>query len=1026
MTNTTSKSPIKAVGLSISQCILAIAEGYIPSGAVSKIVGDTMFEDIDAMWQEYSQKCWSGCMLRAHRVFLQLAGQKRIDQPRLRNEEPPDSSAGIWLVGNRQLDTAGLKELLDLSSAFLDMMPANRDELIEALPPDVIATIRDGILNGRLKSLMPDLEQNSTGKTREEIAQTIRGRLREYFTPAPEFMPIDIYPDLLSILQPFIWNRAASNSPATWRQRFRLMEAGIAVLFFVAFALLLLSGFLDGLENRTLDWRYRARPTQEAQAKIALVLLTDECLARLGSWPLSRTLYATVIDRLASEGAKAIAIDIIFEDVSTADPAGDRAFADSCARFGGVVLPLVFSELQAFEDPASPPVLVEEIRPPFKELADVAGGFGYINADFDYLNPDGVIQKTFLAHRYEDQWIPNFPLAVAERVLGKKAEIGEQGVTIGGRRIPLIDLPPWKPAKSSWHGATGKAVYLNYLGERMKEPFETFAFADIVEGKYDPAVFRDAVVFIGPSAVGLGDLQLTPHGLKPGVITHANLLENILASNYLRAPSISSQLGLVGLFALVTFGVLCWEGAFLASTLALSAFLTGYAALCFLVFSRQGLVLPMTIPLLLSGLLYVVVRFAQLIANLQRANAVLTDQNTRLDQQVRELMALHAAGSRFPSILEMSVLSNEVIGKFCELWRADAGLLVYFEPQTGKAQPLGQVAGLRGESYIQEYRNELADDLKLVSDNKRQLRRKTSHLYTTYLPLLVGSRCWGAVCLHEPPSGGPARQSEYFWTTLLGISGTALENARLYEMAREVSLARQVQDNFLPKKPLELNGYRVFGHSRPATQLGGDYFDYFIVDDKYLIVLIADVMGHGVPAALGMTIVKTSVLQRAKEGFSIEALVNTINDTLMNSQERRLMVTAQFIVIDTIRNESVIYHRGHVYPFRRDTNGTWSQQRCAIAPPLGVRKQAPSPGTPVDILPGERWMFYTDGLYESLGEGDESEMKIAALQSYLGTRPLIPITEACADILDHHPSFLTGQPQPDDYTVLLLERESAE
>jgi len=831
---------------------------------------------------------------------------------------------------------------------------------------------------------------------------------------------------VLSILRSFIRTRMAGDSSATWGTRFRFMEAGFAILFFVTFAILLSSGSLDGLENRTLDWRYRARTTQETKSKIMLVLLTDECLTRMGSWPLSRSLYSTVIDRLASAGARTVALDIILEDVSTADPAGDRAFIDSCARSGNVVLPLVFSELQAYEDPASPPILIEEVRPPFKELADVAGGFGYINVDFDYLNPDGVIQKTFLAHRFEDQWIPNFPLAVAERVLGQKAEIGENGVAIGGRRIPLIDLPPWKPVKNSWHAATGKAVYINYLGERLKEPFETFAFADIVEGKFDPAAFHDAVVFVGPSAVGLGDLQLSPHGLKPGVITHANLLENILSSNFLQAPSIVSQLGLVGLFALLTFGILCWEGAFLASTSMLSVLLIGYVALCYLVFSRQGLVLPMTIPFLLSVSLYVVVRFAQLIANLRQANAILTDQNIRLDQQVRELTALHEAGSRFPAILEMNVLSNEVIGKFCELWRADAGLLVYFEPQTGKVQPLGQVAGPRGEIYIQEYRTELADELKIVFDGKRQLRRKDSHLYTTYLPLLVGSRCWGAVCLHEPSSDDPARQSEYFWTTLLGISGTALENARLYEMAREVSLARQVQANFLPKKPLELNGYRVFGHSRPATQLGGDYFDYFIADDKYLVVLIADVMGHGVPAALGMTIVKTSVLQRVKEGFSIEMLVNTINDTLMNSQERRLMVTAQFTVIDTIRNESVIYHRGHVYPFRRTRDGAWSQHRCIVAPPLGVRKQAPSPGTPAEILPGERWMFYTDGLYESLGEGEESEMKIAALQTYLGTRPLVPITEACADILDHHPSFLTGQPQPDDYTVLLLERELAE
>ncbi|GEM_PF-1958933 len=825
-----------------------------------------------------------------------------------------------------------------------------------------------------------------------------------------------------------------ASEPGT--RRFRLLEVGIGTLFFGIFTALLLSGSLDGLENRTIDWRYRMRALQEPKAKIALVLITDDCLPQLGSWPISRSFYATLVDRLASAGAKTIAFDIMFEDLSSADPGGDAAFIESCRRFGRVLFPQVFYE--GYED-SSMTKLSENYSLPFDGLAESAAGFGYINADFEYLNPDGILQKTFLTHRFEDEWYRCYSLAIAEQVTGRRAAITDGGVTLGDTCIPLIDLPPWKPIKGLWHGGTGKAVYINFLGDRQREPFPTCKFSDLVRETALPAtfwdvfapsvsrdasIFRDAIVFVGPSAKGLGDLRITPHGLKPGVIVHANLLENILASNFLEAPSLATQVGLLVVFASFTFGVLCWEGAFVASTAVFAGMLSVYAGFCFLMFSGWRLVLPMTIPLLMSVVQYVVVRFVQLITNLKRANAILSEQNIKLDQKVRELMALHSAGSRFPAILEMSILSREVIAKFCELRGADAGLLVFFEPQSGQAQPLGQVAGTRGETYIQKYRTELAERLRTVFETKRPLTVPGSHLYSSYMPLLVGEACWGAVCLHDTDAERLPWQSENFWATLLGISGTALQNARLYEMACEVSLARQVQANFLPKKPLELNGYRVFGHSRPATQLGGDYFDYFVVDDRHLVVMIADVMGHGVPAALGMAIVKTSVLQRTKDGFSIENLVNTINYTLMNSQERRLMVTAQFTVIDTIEHRATIYHRGHVFPFRRAPDGTWTQQRCTIAPPLGVMKQAQTPGTPVEILPGERWLFYTDGLYESLGEGGEDEMKIVALQTYLGTRPFIPLTDACSDILDHHPSFLTGQPQPDDYTVLLLERVS--
>jgi len=219
MINDASKPPIEAVGLSISRCILAIAEGRIPPGAVQKIVGGTLFDNLENMWQEYSQKYWSSCTLRARTAFFQLVEQNKIDQPRLRNEEPPDSSAGIWMVGDRKFETAALKELLDISETFLRMPPASRDDLINILPPDAITALQDGILKGRLKPLMPDLAENSAGRALPEIGQMIRDRLKGYLAAAPAFVPIEVYPDLLYILQPFIRTRTVDKSVVTTKSQ---------------------------------------------------------------------------------------------------------------------------------------------------------------------------------------------------------------------------------------------------------------------------------------------------------------------------------------------------------------------------------------------------------------------------------------------------------------------------------------------------------------------------------------------------------------------------------------------------------------------------------------------------------------------------------------------------------------------------------------------------------------------------------------------------------------------------------------
>ena len=149
------KLPI-GVGLSISRCILVLAEGRIPAGVVRKIIGGTLFDNLDNMWQEYSQKYWSSCTLRARTVFYQFVEKNGIDQPRLRGEEPPDSAAGIWMVGGRRYETAALKELLDISDTFLKMPAPSRDSLLGMLPPDAITALQDSILKGNLKPLMPD------------------------------------------------------------------------------------------------------------------------------------------------------------------------------------------------------------------------------------------------------------------------------------------------------------------------------------------------------------------------------------------------------------------------------------------------------------------------------------------------------------------------------------------------------------------------------------------------------------------------------------------------------------------------------------------------------------------------------------------------------------------------------------------------------------------------------------------------------------------------------------------------------
>jgi len=243
----------------------------------------------------------------------------------------------------------------------------------------------------------------------------------------------------------------------------------------------------------------------------------------------------------------------------------------------------------------------------------------------------------------------------------------------------------------------------------------------------------------------------------------------------------------------------------------------------------------------------------------------------------------------------------------------------------------------------------------------------------------------------------------------------------LRAMQHEASNARLVQEQLLPGNELVFNGYRVFGVSRSANELGGDYFDYFVVKDRYLLVIIGDVTGHGIPSALAMAIGKATVLLGLENGFKPEKLVESINSVLFNALRRKLMMTAAMLWIDTETHEFEYRNCGHPYPYIFKENGSIEHLASSglfLGTKAVYRSAPPRLGS---LESGERILFYTDGLIESIPATKEQDAFIL-FRDYLSLRPKLPVVEACSDIIDHHPHFLSGKEQPDDFTVLLVER----
>ncbi|XZE20936.1 SpoIIE family protein phosphatase [Pirellulaceae bacterium SH449] len=266
---------------------------------------------------------------------------------------------------------------------------------------------------------------------------------------------------------------------------------------------------------------------------------------------------------------------------------------------------------------------------------------------------------------------------------------------------------------------------------------------------------------------------------------------------------------------------------------------------------------------------------------------------------------------------------------------------------------------------------------------------------------------------------------------LVGVAnqaGIAIENAQLHEQVvaqklveQDLELARQVQLAFLPKESPKIPGYSFFQSYEPAAQIGGDYFDYIqLAPDRWAIVL-ADVVGHGVAAAMFMA--KLS----AETRFAFAAIEDpcaamaSLNDRITNLGAERF-VTMVVIILDASQHKAKILIAGHMPPIRLDQHQKIDEPGLDVGgPPLGIMTDIPFDAIEVDIRRGESLTLYTDGIFEAPNAaGDQFSMeRVRQLVQSHGKR-----IEACGDLIMKQVSeHIQGCDQEDDMCLVILGRD---
>ncbi len=256
----------------------------------------------------------------------------------------------------------------------------------------------------------------------------------------------------------------------------------------------------------------------------------------------------------------------------------------------------------------------------------------------------------------------------------------------------------------------------------------------------------------------------------------------------------------------------------------------------------------------------------------------------------------------------------------------------------------------------------------------------------------------------------------------------ALENAQLHEGAlkkqafeRDLDLAHKVQQGFLPETPPVMPGYEFFDFYEAANQIGGDYFDYVPLNDGKIAVVLGDVAGKGMPAALLMAKLSADVRYCLAGTSDPAAAINRLNAGFARSDWEDRFVTFAAVVLDPKLNTATVVNAGHMAPYLRHADGkveTIGEREKGL--PLGVNPAGEFESATVPLAPGDVLTLYTDGINEAMNQADQL-YGCNRLEKQIAAKIAGPTALGKA-ILDDVRKFVGARSQSDDRCLICFGR----
>lgn len=402
---------------------------------------------------------------------------------------------------------------------------------------------------------------------------------------------------------------------------------------------------------------------------------------------------------------------------------------------------------------------------------------------------------------------------------------------------------------------------------------------------------------------------------------------------------------------------------------------------------------------------------------------------------IGHMQAFVRAGRELVGHMPLEKLFDLILNLSVEAVRASRGVLMTLEDGDLQVRA-SKGAGFRISSRVRDLvvnekrsllvRDALRHEALAASESivQQQVRSVLA------VPLQTEDRVIGLIYLDSPGFIQEFSSEDLNLLTVMGnMAAIRIEHARLAEVeqaeklrAKELEHAALIQQSILPNRfpPFpERKDFELHAAMLPAKEVGGDFFDFFLLDSDHLGFVIGDVSGKGVPAALFMAVSRTLLRATAQHQASPGECLKYVNTTLAAQESSGMYTTVFYGILNTRTGQLQFANGGHNPPYILSADGRLRPLAEYGGPIVGIMDGFDYDTGTDTIAPSESIVLYTDGVTEARDKKEEffGEKR---LEQYLAAHGSLPPDQLVAGVHAVVQEFSKGQPQADDITVLAL------